>query len=276
MSAATTAIGIDLGSRMTKVVRLSDGDLTDAHVFDTGHDPLSRLLEVMEGMEAGALLATGYGRYLARNHLPCATVTEIRACARAARRLCPDCDSVIDIGGQDTKAIELPERGWFGRFEMNDRCAAGTGRFLEVMAEALGYGLEDLGPQALRADRPVQINSMCTVFAESEVISLIARGEDRRRIALGLHAATARRVAAMASRIDTGRRALFVGGVAKNPCMVANLREELPCELIVPERPELAVAIGAALIALDEAHGGAEATGDPGRGNRAEAAPRSD
>jgi predicted CoA-substrate-specific enzyme activase len=208
---------------------------------------------VLDGVEPAPTLATGYGRQLARANLECPTVTEIRACARAARRLAPDCEAVIDIGGQDTKAIELGGRGEFGRFEMNDRCAAGTGRFLEVMAAALGYGLEEFGAQALKADRPVQVNSMCTVFAESEVVSLIARGEERRRIALGLHVSVARRVAAMASRVGPGRRVLFVGGVARNPCMAQALRDELPGELIVPDRPELAVALGAALIAREEA-----------------------
>ena len=144
----------------------------------------------------------------------------------------------------------MSQDGGFGRFEMNDRCAAGTGRFLEVMATALGYRLEDFGTEAPAADRPVQVNSMCTVFAESEVVSLIARGEDRRRIALGLHVSTARRVAAMASRTEMGSKVLFVGGVAKNPCIVAALGDELPCELVVPEDPELVVALGAALIAL--------------------------
>jgi predicted CoA-substrate-specific enzyme activase len=262
------AIGIDLGSRMTKIVRLEGGRLTDAQVFDTGYDPMARLREVLAAGAAGAVVATGYGRRLATAHLACPTVTEIRACARAARHLAPECESVIDIGGQDTKAIELAGDGGFGRFEMNDRCAAGTGRFLEVMAHALGYALEDLGPEALRADRPVEVGSTCTVFAESEVVSLVARGEDRRRIALGLHVATARRVAAMASRIRTGARVLFVGGVARNPCMVAALREELAAEVIVPERPELAVALGAALIALDGKRGHATflPEGGPGEG----------
>jgi len=246
-----TCIGIDLGSRLTKVVRLEGGRLADAQVFDTGHDPLGRLLEVLKGAAAETIVATGYGRHLAGAHLACMTVTEIRACARGARHLSADAESIIDIGGQDAKAIELTADGSFGRFEMNDRCAAGTGRFLEVMAAALGYTWESLGAEALRADRPVELSSMCTVFAESEVVSLVGQGEDRRRIALGLHLATARRVAAMASKVPLGRRTLFVGGVATNPCMAAALREELQADLVVPERPELAVALGAALIGLD-------------------------
>jgi predicted CoA-substrate-specific enzyme activase len=132
---------------------------------------------------------------------------------------------------------------------MNDRCAAGTGKFLEVMAHALGYPLETFGEEALKADRPVQVGSVCTVFAESEVISLIAKKEDRRRIALGLHQASARRIAAMASRIGRRRKVLLVGGVARNPCMAAALREELDCEIVVPEHPEFVVALGAAMIA---------------------------
>jgi len=267
-----TAIGIDLGSRMTKIVRLEGGRVVDAHVFDTGHDPMARLRECLATGAAGAIVATGYGRRLATAHLGCPTVTEIRACARAARHLAPECESVIDIGGQDTKAIELGPGAGFGRFEMNDRCAAGTGRFLEVMAHALGYALEDLGPEALRADRPVEVGSTCTVFAESEVVSLVARGEDRRRIALGLHVAVARCVAAMASRIRTGARVLFVGGVARNPCMVAALRQELEAEVVVPERPELAVALGAALIGLDGKRGHATFPPEDGPGQGADGA----
>lgn len=248
----TTSIGIDLGSRLTKVVRAGpSAEILDSRMFDTGHDPLAHLRKVLKGQGDQPTVATGYGRNLAESHLACPAVTEIRACARAARHLCPDAGSVIDIGGQDSKAIELAEGGGFGRFEMNERCAAGTGRFLEVMAAALGYSLEEFGTEALRADRPVSLTSKCTVFAESEVVSLIARGEDRRRIALGLHVATAQRVAAMASRIELGAKTLFVGGVACNPCMQKVLAAELPSELVVPERPELAVALGAALIAME-------------------------
>jgi len=247
----TSAIGIDLGSRLTKIVRVGPTGMTESQVFDTGHDPLAHLAEVLKGLRADVVVATGYGRNLAKDRLPCRTVTEIRACARAAARLGSGCQVAIDIGGQDSKVIELAAGGGFGRFEMNDRCAAGTGRFLEVMAAALGYTLDELGAEALRADRPLELGSQCTVFAESEVVSLVARGEDRRRIALGLHRAAARRVAAMASRVPAARRVLFVGGVARNPCMVAALGEELACEVVVPERPELAVALGAAWIGLD-------------------------
>jgi (R)-2-hydroxyacyl-CoA dehydratese activating ATPase len=134
---------------------------------------------------------------------------------------------------------------------MNDRCAAGTGCFLEVMARTLGYRIEEFGAAAMQVDLPARINSMCTVFAESEVVSLIAKGEDRRSIALGLHLSVARRIAAMASRVMTEKSMVFVGGVANNPCMVSSISEEIGFPLAVPDRPELAVALGAALIGME-------------------------
>jgi len=243
--------GIDIGSCATKIVTLSGNAVIDARIFPTGHDPLMILKDLAPELKAGNIVVAGYGRRLARTLLLCTAVTEIRACARAARRLCPNAESVIDIGGQDAKAIEL-QGDSFGAFEMNDRCAAGAGRFFEMMAKALGYSLEEFGSEALKASRPVMINSMCTVFAESEVVSLIARGEDRRCIALGLHQAMARRIAAMASRIRTGRKILFVGGVARNKGMGKMLSQELGHEVEIPERPELAVALGAALIGMEE------------------------
>lgn len=255
MTLADTSIGIDLGSRMTKIVRLHADEMTDAVVFETGHDPLGLALKTVQDLGGGPVVATGYGRHLAGGHLGCPVITEIRACATGARMLCSDCGSALDVGGQDSKVMEVRGDGGFGRFEMNDRCAAGTGRFLEVVAQKLGYSVEEFGAEAMRADAPAPINSICTVFAESEVVSLIAAGEDRRRIALGLHLAAASRLAAMVSRINTGRRLLFVGGVANNPCMARALTDELPCEVVVPERPELVVALGAALIALEEAPG---------------------
>jgi predicted CoA-substrate-specific enzyme activase len=239
--------GIDIGSCTTKIVTLSGMKMVDARILPTGHDPMNILQNLAGELKDGTVVATGYGRRLAQTVLPCSTVTEIRAGARAARHLCPEAESVIDIGGQDAKAIELSGTG-FGAFEMNDRCAAGTGRFFEMMAKVLGYSLEEFGGEALRADSPILINSMCTVFAESEVVSLIARGEDRRRIALGLHQAVSRRIAAMASRILVGGRTLFIGGVANNIGMKAMLSDELGHAVEVPERPEFAVALGAALI----------------------------
>ena len=244
-------IGIDLGSRATKILWLEDGVPVRTELFDTGHDPIQRVRELVSDVGEVRVVATGYGRNLADASLGCRTVTEILACARGTHHLCPEAGAVIDIGGQDSKVIELDDAGKANRFEMNDRCAAGTGRFLEVMAKALGYSLDEFGREALAAKAPVQVNSMCTVFAESEVVSLIAHGADRRSIALGLHVAIARRIASLVSRVRIGRKVLFAGGVARNICMVKTLADELDVELIVPEHPEFVVALGAALSGLE-------------------------
>jgi (R)-2-hydroxyacyl-CoA dehydratese activating ATPase len=247
------ATGIDIGSRTTKIVRIAGDGAFGMTMFDTAHDSMTRVVDEVDGERPDMIVATGYGRRRARSMLGCDTVTEIRACARGSYHVAPECTAVIDIGGQDCKAIELDGAGGFRRFEMNDRCAAGTGRFLEVMAAALGYGsVEEFGRDALEADESVTINSMCTVFAESEVISLIARGQDRRRIALGLHESVAGRVSIMAQRITLGDTVLFVGGVANNPAARKILSRELaPCKVIVPENPEMTVACGAALLAVE-------------------------
>ena len=248
---AKKTIGIDVGSRATKIVWLEGTRITRDVVFDTGHDPMERMMEALEGAGDEVVVATGYGRNLVKDRFNCRVVTEITACARGAREVCPDCRSVIDIGGQDSKVMEVTPDGRPAQFEMNDRCAAGTGRFLEVMARTLGYTLEEFGLEAARAELPVPVNSMCTVFAESEVVGLIAQGVQRGSIALGLHEAVARRVAAMASRIKLGKKTLFVGGVARNACMARTLAETLGNEVAVPDRPELVVALGAGLIAQE-------------------------
>ena len=191
-------------------------------------------------------MATGYGRHLARTQFDCPIITEIKAYAIGAHFLFPQCRTVIDVGGQDSKVIRLTD-GKVNDFEMNDRCAAGTGRFLEVMAHTLGYSLDNLGQSALKADRSVTINSMCTVFAESEVVSLLARGEKPQNIALGLHESIISRILSMMGRIGCEDEVIFAGGVAKNPCVVALLEKKLATKINVPSEPQIVGAIGAAL-----------------------------
>jgi predicted CoA-substrate-specific enzyme activase len=155
---------------------------------------------------------------------------------------------VLDIGGQDSKAIRIGPAGRVLRFEMNDRCAAGTGRFLENMARTLGMEIEAFGEHALQAGgRPVRISSMCTVFAASEVVSLIARGADSRRVALGLHQAIVDRVGGMVRRVGVQERFVFAGGVAYNPCLQRLFAEALKTPLTVPDEPQIVGALGAAL-----------------------------
>ena len=163
----------------------------------------------------------------------------------------PEAQTVIDIGGQDSKVVAIGPSGKPLDFAMNDKCAAGTGRFLEVMARALQLDLEELGPCALRAGRAAGISSTCTVFAESEVISLVAEGVDREEIVAGICQAIARRVGAMARRVGVEPPVVFAGGVAKNVGVVHALEEILGQELIVPEEPQVVGALGAALLARD-------------------------
>jgi len=248
--------GLDIGSRTISLVELEEGRITDFAVLDTGVNPLERCRGLLSGKEYARLVATGYGRHLAAAHFAEEVISEISALARGAHHLYPDARTVIDVGGQDSKVIALTSRGRVRKFEMNDRCAAGTGRFLEMMALAMGLSIEELGPHALAArDGAVPISSMCTVFAESEVVSLIAQGEDTRRIALGLHRAIGRRIANLARRVGVQAPVVFVGGVALNPCMQRVLAEGLGQRLIVPPEPQIVGALGAALQAQTRGNG---------------------
>jgi len=157
--------------------------------------------------------------------------------------------SVIDIGGQDSKAIAVSDTGSPMDFAMNDKCAAGTGRFLEVMARALEVDLEEFGDVSLKAQQPAPISSLCTVFAESEVISLIAKGEFRENIIAGIHEAIASRVVAMANRVGFNARVMMTGGVAKNTGVVKALEQKIGQKIHVSDKSQLTGAIGAAIIA---------------------------
>ena len=226
-----------------------DTIVKDSLVTETGANPLRRCRELMSGRNCERLVVTGYGRHLVAQALGGEVVSEIRAFAVGARYLCPDCRNIIDIGGQDCKVILLTNEGGVQKFEMNDRCAAGTGKFLEVMANTLEVKISELGNLALSATRTVQINSLCTVFAESEVVSLIARGEEPGAIALGLHHAIATRIATMARRVGIKEKAVFAGGAALNQCLCRLVGDKLGIELKVPPEPQIVGAIGAAILA---------------------------
>ena len=256
-------LGLDVGSRSIELVTLEDGEEVSRERLPTTFDPAAqcrRLLSSEARREPALLMATGYGRELAgRLGLPWAVrqVTEITAHARGARELCPRARAVLDIGGQDTKAIVLAESGRAERFEMNDRCAAGTGKFLEYTAQAFQIPVEEFGDYALRGGDPTPIGSMCTVFAETEATSLMAQGKRPEDIALGLHLAIARRSAALLRRVGATAPVAFVGGVARNPCVRTLLARELNARegdgLLVPEEPDFCGALGAALLAAQAA-----------------------
>jgi predicted CoA-substrate-specific enzyme activase len=180
-------------------------------------------------------------------------VTEITAHARGVQYYFPDASSVIDIGGQDSKVIIVhPKTGKVIDFQMNDKCAAGTGRFLEVMSNALEVPIQDLGPLALSSKTPEKVSSTCTVFAESEVISLFAQGAKKEDIAMGIHLSIAQRVGAMAKRINVKPISVFCGGVAWNTAVKKALEKELGFEIMVPENPQITGALGAAILAFEQ------------------------
>ena len=249
-------IGVDIGSLATKVVLLDDNKLVDYRVdrstYDfkrIGHNLFDDILEKNNLKSSDVyVMSTGYGR----NSIDIADdrITEITAHARGTQYFFPEVHSVIDIGGQDSKAIVISKKtGKVIDFQMNDKCAAGTGRFLEVMARALEVPIEEIGTFALKSNDPAAISSTCTVFAESEVISLFARGASKEDIASGIHKSIARRVAGMAKRIGVAPQLAFCGGVAKNNAVKKYLEVELGFDIVRPEHPQLTGAIGAALIA---------------------------
>ncbi|MBW2646081.1 MAG: 3-hydroxyacyl-ACP dehydratase [Deltaproteobacteria bacterium] len=241
--------GIDIGSRSIELVVLRDSEIIESRQADSGFDPMAQARKLLDGVKHHHIMATGYGRHLFELCLDAPTVTEIKAYAVGANALFPDVRTILDIGGQDSKAIALNKNGKVMKFEMNDRCAAGTGKFLEIMAHALGFGLDEFGAEALKATKDIQISSMCTVFAESEVTSLVAKGEDRREIALGLHASVVRRAVGMLKRVCPDGNIFFAGGVAKNPCMRNLIENALGQKITVPQNPQMVGALGAAILA---------------------------
>ncbi|MFA7330931.1 MAG: acyl-CoA dehydratase activase [Candidatus Delongbacteria bacterium] len=239
--------GVDIGSRAVKVTLLDDGRLRAHKLAPGGWDPLKVCDDLLAGERWDALAVTGYGRHLGARHYGCPALTEIKAVARGAALLHPEVRGVVDIGGQDTKAIRLDERGRLQKFVMNDRCAAGTGRFLEVMATAMGLRLEEFVAAALAADGAESLSSMCAVFAESEVISHIARGAGREGLALGIHRSVVQRTLALVRGLELEGPLLFTGGGALNACLVRELSLQL--ELLLPEHAQHVASLGCALSA---------------------------
>ncbi|HVP10485.1 MAG TPA: acyl-CoA dehydratase activase [Phycisphaerae bacterium] len=244
------AAGLDIGSRTIKLVVIGDGGgLVSSSLLDTTPDVTTDCRRLLGGVSFDALVVTGYGRSLAEVEFDAPSVTEIKAFARGAEAVCPGCRTVLDIGGQDTKAIALDGKGRPIKFEMNDRCAAGAGRFIEIMAAALKYELNEFGPAALRSAANIALNSMCTVFAESEVIGLMTRGIRREDIAGAVHRAIMRRTVGMLRQVSVHLPMVFAGGAARNPCLVALLEDAVGTKVCVPDDPQMVGALGAALIA---------------------------
>lgn len=240
-------IGIDLGSRAIKMAVFRDGVLIRKEVVESSFEPHKQAAGMVSRYNSSQIVATGYGRHLAQKHFAKKVITEIKAHAQGARYCVPGCRTILDVGGQDSKVIALDVDGRVVQFQMNDKCAAGTGRFLEIMAGSLGYSLDEFSAAASVSTQDIPINSMCAVFAESEAVSLRNRGYSAADIARSIHLAIADRLSGMLERIGLHDTIVFTGGVANNRLLADILSEKIGREVIVPEHPEIVGAIGAAL-----------------------------
>jgi len=252
--------GLDIGSVSTKVVFLdNERKILHWEVLRTGSNSKKAAEKCMQSVldkaklsfaDITSLIATGYGRKIVP--FKSDEISEISCHARGAHFLFPDTKTVIDIGGQDSKAIRIDDFGEAVDFNMNDKCAAGTGRFLEEMAKALDTTVENLGKLSLKSQKNLVISSMCTVFAESEVVSLLAENETTEDIAKALHNAIADRVLSLAHKVRLENALTVTGGVAKNIGVIASITSKLPnITAHIPENPQIIGALGAALIAHD-------------------------
>jgi len=258
------AAGVDVGSTQTKAIVIDEaGRIVGRSLIPTGANVVAaaeqafRLAleaEDIPDTEVAFVVGTGYGRY--RVEFGDAQITEIVCHARGASHMFPDTGTVLDMGGQDTKAIRIRAGGDVVDFCMNDKCAAGTGRFLQSAAAALELDLSELGPAALRGRKPVAISTTCTVFAESEVLSWLARGKKIEDILLGVHRSIASRSISLLRRVGVEGQVTFTGGVTRNPAMVNVLNEMLELEMNVSEESHYMGALGAALFALERSRKG--------------------
>lgn len=256
-------IGIDIGSLSSEALLLREEEIVAYSIMRTGANPQKTAAQCLEEVLAkttisekdiSMVVATGYGR----NRVPFKSmeVTEITCHARGAQFLFPRTRTVIDIGGQDSKIITLNDQGRVTDFVMNDKCAAGTGRFLEVMAHALEVELSKMGKASLKVKKGVSITSMCTVFAESEVISLIAEGYGVEEIIRGLHESIASRIFRMSKRLRVRGEITFSGGVAKNEGIAEIIKKLFGMSINIPNEPQIVGALGAALYAKEMVHKG--------------------
>ena len=253
------AAGVDVGSTQTKAVIINEGreivaralTETGANVIRAAENSFAEALRTgdLREEEVEYVIGTGYGRY--KVTFGNTQVTEISCHGRGAVHMFPETRTVVDMGGQDTKAIRVSAIGEIVDFCMNDKCAAGTGRFLGAASAALDIPLDELGPTALQGERPVKISTTCTVFAESEVLSWLGKGKKIEDILLGVHKSIAARSAGLLRRVGIEDEVTFTGGVAKNTAMVATLNERLDVQVNVSDDSHYMGARGAALFALD-------------------------
>ncbi|HSP06550.1 MAG TPA: acyl-CoA dehydratase activase [Acidobacteriota bacterium] len=251
--------GVDVGSTQTKAVILNDRRKvvasslipTGAYVTQAAERAFQETLQKagVRRKEIGCVVGTGYGRY--KVTFGDLQITEISCHARGAHFLFPGTRTVIDMGGQDSKAIKVGKDGDVTDFQMNDKCAAGTGRFLAAAAEVLGLSLDEIGEVSLKAKTPVRLSSVCAVFVESDIMSYLAQNKTVEDILGGVHSAIAARTVSLVRRVGVENQITFTGGVARNIGMIRALEEKLQLKLNVSDDSHFAGAIGAAIFALE-------------------------
>lgn len=264
-------MGVDLGSTTAKVAVVdSHGELVGSKIIQMGAVSTQAVSVAMEAALAAAgisqsdivrTISTGYGRKLVPADK---TFTEITCHARGAAKMSPGVRLVIDIGGQDSKAIAVDQDGLVDRFAMNDRCASGTGRFFDVLCRALEVPIDQVGSLAMTGDNSLEVSSMCATFAETEVISLLAQGASKANIAASVHKAVASRTLGLIAQVGKASPVVMTGGVAKNPALVHYLSEALRLPIEMLDEPQIAGAYGAALIAREEHLGNVSAAAADG------------
>jgi len=271
--------GIDIGSTITKVLIKDDKEICATVIVPTGAEHRRLANQVVEDAlkqidlttdDLDYIIATGYGRI----NVPFADaqVTEITCHMRGINWLFPDVRTIIDIGGQDSKGIRV-DNGKLVNFVMNDKCAAGTGRFLEVISDVLGVKLEEIGELSLKSTRPADISSLCTVFAEQEALLRLSEGVPIEDILAGIHKANASRIYSMVRRINIVKEVAITGGGAKNVGLRQALADRIGFPVVVPEEPLITGALGAALIAAERcAKNSPEELAEKRRSRRFEAA----
>ncbi|MCU1671432.1 MAG: hadI 2 [Blastococcus sp.] len=256
-------MGVDLGSTTAKAVIIgADAGMVAWRTVQMGAVSREGMRQAVDGAlesaelrraDIGRVIGTGYGRRLVPG--VDRTFTEITCHARGVAAACPGVRLVIDIGGQDSKAIAVDRDGFVEDFAMNDRCASGTGRFFEVLARALECEVDELAGLARSGSEDLEVSSMCATFAETEIVSLLAQGAEPPDIAASVHRAVAARTLGLVAQVGKRRPIVMTGGVAKNAAAVHALAEALESELIVPPHPQITGAYGAALLALETYEG---------------------
>ena len=253
--------GVDVGSTQTKAIILNENaEIVARGIVNTGANVVKaaekafqscRQTAKLEEWEVAYIVGTGYGRY--KVTFGDAQITEISCHARGAHFVFPKTQTILDIGGQDTKGIRINEKGEVVDFCMNDKCAAGTGRFLAAAADVMGISLDDLGDMALRSNNPLRITNVCTVFVETEIMNHLSKGKKGEDILAGVHQSIAGRSVSLLRRVGLDPELTFTGGVSKNKGMVAALQEKLNAKINVSDDSQFMGALGAALFALDRA-----------------------